>query len=374
MSRVAILDAQDCKAADGGSMKEKKLLHIQFLRFVAALLVVLRHSHLITKQYHGALSFDFDGDLFLGGIVGVDIFFIVSGYIIGSILLVKNESVFPFLVKRVFRIYPVYWVFTGFVCGAYFLNHQWNLGGFPVGWPRFWKSFVIFPQVDSPILGVGWTLEHEVVFYLIAAFFIFIRAPRLLWIVLLAFGLIGVGYSYLNSDYDFAGKSLFSVFQIEFAIGFLFFAYEKKFVRPAKPIWFLLAVFALLLSMHLISIAFFKNELYVLLLRSAVASIFVFATISCWKQIPDWLGLNSVAKIGDWTYGLYLSHWLVISVIGKLIAGKVIWFWQMELIRVLAILLAIACSKYVYIYLEMPCIRMGHRVSQWLARSRGALL
>lgn len=373
MDRLVLLNGQDRNIAPQEAVKEKKFLHIQFLRFVAALLVVFRHSHLIAKQYHGALSVDFDGNLFLGGIVGVDIFFIVSGYIIGSILLVKRESTLPFLVKRIFRIYPVYWAFTGFVCFAYFLNHQWNLGGFPIDWARGWKSFIIFPQVESPILGVGWTLEHEVIFYLMAAALIFIKSPRLLWIVLLAFGLIGVGDSYIHSDYDFAGKGLFSVFQLEFAIGFLFFTYENKFIRPAKPIWLLFAVITLILTMHVISLAVLKDELHVFLLRASVAALFVFATISCWKSIPDGWGLNRVAKIGDWTYGLYLSHWLVISVIGKLISGKVIWFWQMELIRVLAILLAIAFSKYVYLYLEKPCIRMGHRVSRWLAGSKGAL-
>jgi exopolysaccharide production protein ExoZ len=118
----------------------EKIGSIQVLRACAVTLVVACHSF----------------SRFAVGGFGVDIFFVVSGFIIATIS--PGQSPGEFLSRRFWRIYPVYWLlmlpllFTA-----------------PIEWSRFAASLTLWPvwggSLQSPYLPVAWTLYCEVLFY-----------------------------------------------------------------------------------------------------------------------------------------------------------------------------------------------------------------
>jgi exopolysaccharide production protein ExoZ len=99
----------------------------------------------------------------IGGI-GVEPFFIVSGYVM-CLRVPKYTSGLAFLKARVVRIMPMYWIFTSLVVAVYFIYPQWRLNSLTLSTEAFVLSYLILPQRAYPILGVGRSLEHEMIFY-----------------------------------------------------------------------------------------------------------------------------------------------------------------------------------------------------------------
>jgi len=142
----------------------KTIYNIQFARAFAALLVVYAHLN-----YPGA-SF---------GQFGVDIFFVISGFIMTMIC---HESPRNFLVRRVVRIAPLYWLVT---TAVYLLSYVRPdlLNSTTANFGNFLKSVFFIPYVKEngtvhPMLDVGWTLNYEMYFYLAIGSALLFSAPR----------------------------------------------------------------------------------------------------------------------------------------------------------------------------------------------------
>lgn len=160
-----------------------KLQTIQALRGIAAMLVVVYHAGALETvgiARGGSTETGLIGGLFASGFAGVDLFFVISGFIMVWVTR-RTWSGLPesgdFLFARLTRIYPVWWA-----AAALALIYMWvsadarimDTSGSIVqpGTPGFdfiLKSFLLIPQPDAPVLLLGWTLIHEVYFYLVFA-------------------------------------------------------------------------------------------------------------------------------------------------------------------------------------------------------------
>ena len=130
------------------------------------MLVVIFH---ISSNYFENNLFAFLGNSFKFGGAGVDIFFVLSGFIItyaNKNYIIKKINVFNFLKKRIIRIFPIYWVILSF-----FLLMQLVL-------PGFYKTHFLFTGLNllytylllpnhNMVNGVSWTLTNELFFYLL---------------------------------------------------------------------------------------------------------------------------------------------------------------------------------------------------------------
>src|SRR3954447_11584992 len=145
------------------------LVHIQVLRFVAAVAVVAFHVLGVApdgyKVPESAISFVVS----YGG-RGVDLFFVISGFIIFYATHAAGLTPAEFLHRRVARIVPLYFVVIAAVTllavtlPATFGAPDWYT-------PRhILKSlaFIAFTDGDMPVVYVGWSLEYEMFFYLAA--------------------------------------------------------------------------------------------------------------------------------------------------------------------------------------------------------------
>jgi exopolysaccharide production protein ExoZ len=121
----------------------KTLRSIQCLRAIAAIGVLIFHD---TKTHFGI------------GAAGVDLFFVISGFIMAEVS--RDRTPAEFLSARLWRVFPLY-----FVCAAgYFLL-------VPVKWNacQAVSSATLFPLGCSPYLTPAWTLSYEMVFYTLVA-------------------------------------------------------------------------------------------------------------------------------------------------------------------------------------------------------------
>lgn len=142
-------------------MKDKNFYSIQALRALAAVLVMCFHFKSYINQ-----SFEGWGDrLFLAGDIGVDLFFIISGFIIYYITHDDNgglQSAKVFFIKRFCRVFPPYFAITLMVAGSSIES-----------WIQTAQSLLFIPldtTQPAPWFGVaklfvGWTLNYEFIFY-----------------------------------------------------------------------------------------------------------------------------------------------------------------------------------------------------------------
>jgi peptidoglycan/LPS O-acetylase OafA/YrhL len=200
------------------------ILSIQYLRGVAALLVVLSHIAWKNVQAGGSTLHWWHQ----AGTFGVDIFFIISGYIMVYItqnMHQKPHNIRIFLKKRFIRIIPLYWFYTLIALAIFLIiPERVNSAG---GGTDILKSFFLLPLASNEnyLVGVGWTLHYEFLFYILFSFGLMLSrtAGNLAVISVILFslffsifipmeGMNYIFYSFLNDIF------------IEFALGiFLYF-------------------------------------------------------------------------------------------------------------------------------------------------------
>ena len=162
---------------------------IQILRGIAAALVVFHHSLEESLSISTKIAPDW---LLALGAGGVDIFFVISGFIIYSVTYgrdPRNPEPAPlFLLKRLIRIFPLYWI-----CLLATLA-LWSSGYFyrslHIDAPVLGSSFFLLPS-SKLIIGVAWTLIYEMYFYYLFSITLYLRNARIS--VLTTTGCIGAG-------------------------------------------------------------------------------------------------------------------------------------------------------------------------------------
>lgn len=305
------------------SMKGR-LENIQALRGAAALMVLLAHVKEAEIDYGGAGTI-LPHFLYMG-VVGVDLFFLISGFVMTHVALSGargKDAARRFIYNRAARIYPVYWAATLILMILYAGKHLLFAEATP--FPNPVETFLLSPSDFYPLVPVGWTLVHEMYFYVVFALFVFwgaARLPQFLtgWITIivaaLAFGLFSA---------NAWTKIVFNPLTFEFVVGAIIaLAIKNGVTRLAIP--------ALVAGIALFAIQalFFADKLYPNLmgqfaLRAAIFTppfaFILYGAAAIEKNgalAPSWL-----RKTGDASYSLYLIHVPVFLVVGKLISISV---------------------------------------------------
>ncbi|MBR8141230.1 acyltransferase [Burkholderia vietnamiensis] len=152
-------------------MKENanRLQHLDSLRAVAVLFVIWAHYAEIFSRISSSWNFlnTIQVDLRFG-VVGVTIFFCISGMLIPSSLKgSRRTGTISFIIKRFFRLYPAYWL--SMPLGYFAL---WYLFDRPIDFTIWWQNLTMIPlKIGSPaIQGQYWTLQLELTFYLLCVY------------------------------------------------------------------------------------------------------------------------------------------------------------------------------------------------------------
>jgi exopolysaccharide production protein ExoZ len=156
-----------CQGSIKMTNQQQKLVFLQYLRGIAAMMVVVNHSD---GQVADMMRIFPKGSL----ASGVDIFFVLSGFIICYVGASKQHRVGRFIVERCLRIVPIYWIFTTLTV-IMFLVMPRAFRGTEFSIEHYILSLFFIPHVNpatgstSPLLRLGWTLNCEMLFYFLFA-------------------------------------------------------------------------------------------------------------------------------------------------------------------------------------------------------------
>lgn len=176
---------------------QTRLESLQIVRALAAWAVVFHHYvqlYLEPKSVTGFAAFLWE----FGGL-GVDVFFVLSGFVMGLVARNRTKGPVLFLVDRVFKIVPAYWVATGLVvvCILALPGGHWNSG---FTFNSLVRSLLFIPSYNPsgiglyPVLTVGWTLIFEMFFYAALACCMAISRRWFLVIFLAVFAVLPIVY------------------------------------------------------------------------------------------------------------------------------------------------------------------------------------
>lgn len=298
-----------------------KLLTLQAARGVAANLVVFSHLFVVEGKYtHGGVVPAFAAD----GMAGVDVFFVLSGFIMVAVA-GRNIGPFQFLWRRAARIYPTYWLITLLVLAVTMVSPE--IVNSSIKEPiSIWRSFVLFPGHTLPLLAVGWTLIYEMYFYLVFSVFIAARIRVLYGLGAWALAIFTVRLAMPN---EVGASPVLSVvtnpMTIEFMLGAVIGLLWLNRRMPGAATVGLTGVatftFCLVYVGPVLSLTTSPHleELRVLLfgIPSALA---IYSLAAFEKRAKAGRTPTFLVNLGDWSYGTYLVHILVISTIGRMLA------------------------------------------------------
>jgi exopolysaccharide production protein ExoZ len=319
-----------------------ELYSIQYLRAAAAIAVLVFHA-----AQRGGTSFG-------AGAAGVDVFFVISGFIMWMIS--ARATPISFLARRAARIVPLYWLVTLSVAGTAMVAPS----TFPNLKPTFGhvvKSLLFYPHFDpsgivAPLIVPGWTLEYEVFFYLIFALSLFAAARSRALVLTAALGLLVLAGQLMQPSNP-ALATYTHPLLLEFLSGvWLGKAWVEGVRLPPIIGAALLALGAALLA--IVAAAGIDVEPVRIFVWGVPAFLIVAGAVAL-EPVRDW----PIAKfLGDASYSIYLVHGLAIAFCVRILA--------LLHIDALAIFLGVSIAGGIvtgcgcYLLIEKPLLRLFH--------------
>ncbi|QCL96583.1 polysaccharide biosynthesis acyltransferase UppZ [Agrobacterium tumefaciens] len=319
----------------------QKVYSIQFLRALAAFSVLLFHIV---------------GDPFTIGAAGVDVFFVISGLIMGSFATAAGPG--AFLYHRLVRIVPLYWAVTLVMCAGAMAG---VFSTFTFTLEHLWKSLLFIPYTGengevAPLLVVGWTLNMEMFFYIVFALGLAVRAPLVVTVGILS--VMALAGQVLPSQSPFI-QTWTSPLLLEFLGGLLL----SRFMFQGGQA----GIAALVISLTgFVAAAMISEQSGMLrLITWGVPAFFLVAGCVWLENAGLWPRrlLKPIEIIGDSSYALYLLHGLVISIINKILAPGI-------LAGAVIIVVALAVSVLAHFLFEKPLIKLFRRKGSAVPRQR----
>ena len=334
------------------------------LRGIAVLMVLIYHI--------GVYEVKSGGDYILGphaktGAAGVDLFFVISGFVmitISSRIGRGDDRPGEFLLRRIFRIYPLYWFYTAIAFTVFRLspNLANREGGISTTSPL--KSLLLFPDTGAPLVGQGWTLIHEMYFYIGFGLILFGRKEdRGKWLAAWAAVIVVVCYFWqpswnaLSPSFRVCAELIFNPLTLEFLGGcMLAFVTASGFKRMGKTS-FIFGLAMLATSGFVPSSSCGREFIY-----GIPAMMIAYGAVAMEKSFGD-SGPNFLKEIGDASYSIYLSHisclsacllvWKPLKIAGPI--DNVIFIF-------LATVVCLGGGIFSYRFIEVPMQRMIRRI------------
>jgi exopolysaccharide production protein ExoZ len=312
-----------------------RLNSIQYARAVAAVAVTTWHSiYWVSTGYH----------FLYRGQAGVDLFFVVSGFVMGHIGLgVRSPT--KFLFRRALRIIPLYWVAT--VIAAVELNPTFS---------DFLMSLAFWPHARFPVLIQGWTLEYEIFFYII--FSLSLICPRHFIVVVTGLLTSLFFFGVITCPTSLPGKVYTNPLLFEFLAGVWLSVGWRRKCLPGG-LW---ALF--LLGAGLIAILIQPQAGAERTLRwggPAVIIISGLLGLEASSALPRW---RTLRLIGDSSYSIYLFHTPILSIIAPVVIGL-----RSPAAVTVAVASCIAGGVLVHKMLEDPLTRTLYRLTKGIHQS-----
>lgn len=272
------------------------------MRAIAALMVVITHSAYKVNQ----LSVDSKISFGVGGF-GVDLFFMISGFVIFMSVSGKNIKIKDFIYDRIVRIIPLYWIVT--TLALFVFVYEPRLVNSSGGGVNIINSYFLIPSDSKFLIQNGWTLSYEFYFYILMSVFIFLfskDSSRGIGLFSLLNSLVLIGALFKIDSLIFSFMT--DAYLTEFSLGvFIYFLWRRSYIPgPIFGLLFIILSCSLMLlyELNLLTVSrFFISFLS--------ASLIFFGFICLEPFIRDKVETRFVkilVELGSSSYSLYLFH------------------------------------------------------------------
>lgn len=352
--------------------RSRQLISIQVLRAVAALGVLIAHFWPEFEQFGHPNPFP----NFAAGGAGVDLFFVISGFI----MVYTSESFFAqpggsmqFMLRRLARIVPLYWAVSGAWLLFLLILRNGHIALEDLSWSSIAATFLFLPYprpsgINVPVVGVGWTLNFEMFFYLCFAFAVALRRRRAVISVAALFGAI-IAISHFVRPGPFNPLSfLADPIIFEFVYGMLIALAFRAGVRI--PLGFTVALLTLSAGTFLYTVAYGFQPRW-LMWGGAAACVVGALTLSAPVARPNLL-LRGLAIVGDASYALYLTHTVDMAIPRFYIAPVVHPAHHPWIYAAILLVFCVGTAIAIHYLFERPVTRALHRLIGQATRSRAA--
>lgn len=312
LSRPAIADTRTGRRP--ATPPDGRIVSVQYLRALAALMVVLHHATTQFSEFPGTFHTQ-------AGQAGVDLFFAISGFVMVFVTSTREQSAGDFLLSRATRIIPIYWFYT-FACFGLLLVLPRLFNTNEASARHLLLSLLFVPHTIpedpgdySPLVKLGWTLNYEVFFYIVFALAMLVSFRRRVALAVLALAACIVVPNLLRDHgWKLPDAAAFYTHRIvgEFALGMIIARlYLARRLDWLGAIPGALLVIAGLAAMVVNAPDMEHNRLAAFGLPAALILIGTLAIERRGRVRPHPLLL----LIGDASYSIYLVHIFPISVL-----------------------------------------------------------
>ena len=345
--------------------QQKNLQLIQMLRGIASMLVVLYH---ITGNYSENLNQTFLFNIFNFGGSGVDIFFVLSGFIIAYAnknYVANPQKVITFLKRRFIRIFPIYWIIITFFLALQLFFPLYYRSHFELNTANLLATYLLLPN-HVMINGVSWSLTNELFFYLLFTLAILIPVKKYSLYLLLVYFVLLLLFALTDVDWvggnNYSGLLLFPM-NIEFLLGvfivLIIDKISKSWIWPLLLAGILLFLTGAYLSNHGIT-GISSNANYVLnrVVLFGFPSFLIILSLVKMELNKSITVKKIFLHLGDASYSIYLIHLPLVAAFYKILA-KLHINNTLLLILLSCILFASVCFTGIIIYnkIENPLIK-----------------
>lgn len=329
---------------------------LQVLRGIAALLIMAKHA---LYEVDLISTIDFHYGNFQHYSVGIDIFFVLSGFIMVYISRNNHGAAYAktFMIRRILRIVPPYWFYTLLLAVVAFMMPQ-VLGKAELLPIDLLKSLFFIPFVNNagdiqPFLALGWSLNYEMYFYAIFALCLILPARYGIW-AMAGYFLVSVLSGFFGLEgvaAEFYGRPIILEFLAGAFIGYLLL---KDIRLPAYFIyvgWGFVAV-AVVGLFYTDTLAAHGIEY-----SKPLVGIFSVLLLALPRKAEEAKMPRAGVMIGDSSYTLYLAHPFAIGAVTQVI---LLLNWQAVIhpwiIFMFICAITIIGSIIAYIFIEKPLL------------------
>jgi exopolysaccharide production protein ExoZ len=350
--------------------KKDELLSVQRVRGIAVLMVLIVHIEDVSRHFVGSSSVASLYSRHLG-YSAADLFFVISGFIMAYITFTRPFDARSWAISRFIRIYPMYVLFSLLVVGLWLYNPRMTMGSGEQNWGRIAMSLMGLPQANLPLLFVGWTVEHEILFYTIVFLTAHFLGRDRLPAVMVFLSCLAVGRWLLkvSTGIEIWDYHLASPYMVQFTMGVLIYKWWKQLATLGWQLPAVLGSLFLCAGMVFATSGTINNE--------PIFRIFLFGfAYSCFFVCA--LNLESEQRksgkfrqhrdvlvwVGDASYSIYLSHAFVLGSFGKIFP-----FVGESLIAQAFAVIAAGVSVMIvglltHVLIERRVMEFGHRLSK----------
>ena len=306
------------------------------------------------------------------GTFGVDLFFVISGFVMVTVTRGKFQNMkqsMRFLYHRLTRIYPLYWIYTLMTLAVFLVQPTW-VNSSQGNQVDLLESFLLLPSTILPLVQVGWTLIHEVYFYIVY-FLIFLLLPESLlvyaiggWglIIIIANLSIKVWNPYLNL--------VFNPLTIEFLGGCLLALIYYRWKGSSFNKWLLLSVAVVTLILALVVYEYYRISTgqvaplnwWRVLLYGLPGLIITFCLL--YAERTGFIFHTHISQIGNASYSIYLSHLFTINVVGRVWAIFSVDGWIDNILFILVTFVLVLLVGFIsYWLVERKLLEFSHTIA-----------